>query len=184
MSAAIVQTVSTVPAGIVDTFVNVNAPVLGISFITGLAHASRRVAGRAFGVHPTRESIARVFAVISIQGVGVERRRTNTLARLNAFFICLAFVITCASFLCWRAQSIVGISTITVRTNALVRSWTINTFSSIPANLTTFCTLVYIFAGAVWLGAVALWTGAITHSAGYRDTLGTLWTRFTSGTAR
>lgn len=55
-----VDAVRAVTARIVRAFVHVDATVLRIAFETGLAHASRRIARRAFRVNAARETIARI----------------------------------------------------------------------------------------------------------------------------
>ena len=82
------------------------------------------------------------FAEISIESVRVEGRRANAFAWLNAFFVSFALVIVCASFLGRGAQTVVRITTVSVRTDTLVGTWLIYALGSVTTDLVTVYALV------------------------------------------
>lgn len=94
-----VDAVGVVAAGVVRALVHIHATVLGISFVTSLAHAPGRVARCAFCVDATWEPVARILAKVTIQSVRIERWWTNAFTRLHALLVRFAFVVAGAPLL-------------------------------------------------------------------------------------
>lgn len=84
------------------------------------------------------------FAKVCIEGIGVERRRTDAFTRLDAFLVGLALVVARAPLLSWGAKTVVRITAVTVRADALMRSWKVHALCPVPAHLMPDDTLVYI----------------------------------------
>jgi len=100
-SAVLVDTLSSRTARIVFAFVNVRTSQVGVSGVSGFAHAFGRIGGRALAVDSAREPLARTFAFVSVGSVRVVRRRTDALAGLDAFLVGGTFVVVDAADLRW-----------------------------------------------------------------------------------
>lgn len=85
------------------------------------------------------------FAKVSVEGIGVKRWRTNAFARLDAFLVGFALVVARAPLLSWGTKTVVRIATVTVRANALMRSWKVHALCPVTAYLMSDDTLVYIY---------------------------------------
>jgi len=84
------------------------------------------------------------LAEISVQGIRVEWRRTHALAGLHALFVSLTFVVVDASLLRRRAEAVIRVAAVSVRTHALMRARQIDALGTVTADLMSHDALVYI----------------------------------------
>ena len=168
-SAVLVDTLSSRTARIVFAFVNVRAPQVGVSGVSGFAHAFGRIGGRALAVDSAREPLARTFAFVSVGSVRVVRWRTDALAGLDAFLVGGTFVVVDAADLRRRASAFVRITGQTFRTETFELSRSVDAFSSKSAGLGIFGAFVDVLAGSIRLSAESGGTGAIADSSGDSD---------------
>jgi hypothetical protein len=100
VTSFLVETLSAVGARSICALVHIDATLQGVSFVTGFAHALRRIARSAFRVDSAGEPLARTLAFVVVLGVSEERRWTDAFARLDASLVRRTLVIVDAAFLC------------------------------------------------------------------------------------
>ena len=169
-SAVLVDALSSRTARIVFTFVNVRASQVGVSGVSGFAHAFGRIGGRALAVDSAREPLARTFTFVSVGCVRVVRRWTDALAGLDAFLVGGTFVVVDAADLRGRASAFVRITRQTFRTKTFELARSVDAFSSEGARLGIFSAFVDVLAGSIRLSAESGGTGAVTDASGDRNT--------------
>lgn len=84
------------------------------------------------------------LAKVSIERISVERWRTDTFTGLHTLFVRLAFVVAGAPFLSRRTETIVRISAIAVRADALMGPWQVYALCPVTTDLVTNDALVNI----------------------------------------
>lgn len=75
------------------------------------------------------------FTKVAIERVRIKRWWTDAFARLHALLVSFALVVTCASLLGRRTETVVRVSTISMWTDALMGTRQIDTLRSVSANL-------------------------------------------------
>jgi hypothetical protein len=100
VTSFLVETLSAVGARSICALVHIDATLQGVSFVTGFAHALRRIARSAFRVDSAGEPFARTLAFVVVLGVSEERRRTDAFAGLDASLVRRTLIIVDAAFLC------------------------------------------------------------------------------------
>lgn len=160
------------------------APEQRIALEAHLAHALRRIGGRALGIDAAREAFAGTLALIVVLRIQEVGRRADALARLYAFLVAGALLVRGALALGRRTESVVGIALVALGAVAAVAAVLIDAQSSVGAQLgATLLALVDIHTAAVGLCLVALGAGAVADTARYRDALRPAGAGLTGGAA-
>lgn len=82
-----------------------------------------------------------------------------------------------ATFLCWCAESVVGLTAVAPRTVAFVRPYRVKTFGTVATDLFSFHALVNVDARSILGGFEALRACTVTNPSGNSNTFGSVRTR-------
>ena len=159
-------------ARIVTAFIDVGTADARIAGVARLTHAFRRICWCAFAVDAARETLAWALTLVAVLRIGEVWRRTDALARLHALLVSRTLFVVDATHLRRRADALVGVAGVVVRTQTFEFARTVDTICSESASLNCFDAFVDILTGAVCKRTVSGGASAIADAAGDIDALG------------